>query len=188
MIPNYIISTNMQKALNFLILRPGKMCYEREIARGAEISYGSANHVLNQLYKKRLLQRKKEGRMCYYAIDISNPYLKEFKILCNMLLIEPLIERLRPYTRKIVLYGSWAKGLDEEDSDIDLFIITSDKAKVRSIIDKYSASSRLAHKEVQAVIDTPADLLGKDKREKVFRKEIEEGKVLWEKEIDEDNL
>jgi len=188
MIPEYIVSTNMQKALKFLMLHPGKMCYEREIARGAKISYGSANRILNQLYKNKILQRKKEGRMCYYAVDMTNPYLKEFKILCNMLLIEPLIEKLKPYTRKVVLYGSWARGLDEETSDIDLFIVTSNKEKIRSIIDRYSRSSKLGHREIQAVINTPAELLSQDKREKVFREELEGGRVLWEMEINEDNL
>lgn len=188
MIAEYLISTNAQKVLHFLLMYPGKMYYEREIARGANISYGSANKVLNQLYKKGLIQRKKEGRMCYYAIDTSSPDIKEFKILSNLLLIEPLVKRLKPYSHKIVLYGSWAQGTDTEASDIDLFIVTSDEDKVKSIVNKFSSSPKVANRKIQAVIFTPAELLDKDEREKVFRKEIEQGKVLWEKEINEDNL
>lgn len=188
MISEYLISTNAQKALHFLLLYPGKMCYEREIARGAKISYGSANKVLNQLYKKGLIQRRKEGRMCYYTIDTSNPDIKEFKILSNLLVIEPLIEKLKPYSHKIVLYGSWAQGTDTEASDIDLFIVTSDEDKVKSVVNKFSSSSKVANRKIQAVITTPADLLDQDEREKIFNKEVKQGKILWEKEINEDNL
>ena len=188
MFSEYLISTNVQKVLKFFLMHPEKRCYEREIARGAKISYGSANKVLNQLYKKEIIQRKNEGRMCYYAIDMSNPYIKEFKNLNNLLLLEPLVEKLKSYTRKIVLYGSWAKGRDAEDSDIDLFIITSEKDKVRSIISKFSYSKRLATRKIQAVINTPTELLNQDKREKIFMEEVKQGKILWEKEINEDNF
>ena len=188
MISKYLISTNAQKVLHFLLMRPGKICYEREIARGAKISYGSANKVLNQLYKKGLIQRKKEGRMCYYAIDTSTPDIKEFKILCNLLVIEPLIDKLKPYSHKIVLYGSWGRGADTEASDIDLFIIASDKEKVRLIVNKFSSSAKIAGRKIQAVITTAADLLEQDERERVFNEEVNRGKILWEREINEDNL
>ena len=188
MISEYLISSNPQKVLKYLLMHPGKNCYEREIARGTKISYGSANKVLNQFYKSGLIQRKAEGRMCYYSIDMSNPYIKEFKILSNLLLIEPLIERLKLYSHKIILYGSWAKGTDTETSDIDLYIVASNEKKAKSTITKYSYSHKIGNRKIQAVIDTPADLLEHDKREKVFKKEIEQGKILWEKEINEDNL
>ena len=188
MLSKYLIFTNPQKVLKFLVMHSGKPCYEREIARGTRISYGSANYVLNQLYKKGFVKRKVEGRMYYYSIDMSNPIIREFKILNNFFFIEPVIEKLKPYTRKIILYGSWASGTDIEKSDIDLFIISSDEDKVRSIINKYSYSNKVGNRKIQAIINTPADLLNRDKREKIFMAQVEQGKILWEKEIDEDNL
>lgn len=188
MVSEYLISNNVQKVLKFLLMHPGKMCYEREIARGAKISYGSANKLLNQLFKKGLIEKKKEGRMCYYAVDTTNPYIKEFKVLSNLLLIEPLVDKIKPYSHKIVLYGSWAKGVDTETSDIDIFIVTSDEDKVKAIVNKFSSSPKVANRKIQAVITSPTELLDQDEREKVLRKEIEQGKVLWEKEINEDNL
>ena len=127
MFSKHLVFTNPQKVLRFLLVYSGKLCYEREIARGARISYGSANYVLNQFYKQGLVQKKTEGRMCYYSIDISNPYIKEIKILNNLLLIEPLIEKLKSWAHKIILYGSWAQGTDTQESDIDIFVVTSDK-------------------------------------------------------------
>ncbi|MFH1868488.1 MAG: nucleotidyltransferase domain-containing protein [Candidatus Omnitrophota bacterium] len=188
MLSKYLISTNAQKVLGFLLINSSKACYEREVARGAKISYGSANHILNQLRRKGLIQRKTEGRMCYYSIDKSNPYLKELKNLGNILLVEPLVEKLKPYAHKVILYGSWAEGTDTEESDIDLFIVSSDEDKVKSIIDKHSYSNKTANRKIQAIISSPAALLSKDKRDKVFMDQVKRGKTLWEREIDEDNL
>lgn len=188
MISKQLISTHTQKVLQFLLMHPAKMCYEREIARGAKISYGSANKVLRQLSKEGLIEKKIEGRMCYYSLDATNPYIKEFKILSNLATLEPLIERLKQYARRIVLYGSWADGTDSEESDIDLFIVTSSKDKVMSIINKFSNSAQIANKKIQAILTTPTELLEQDEKGKVFAKEVEQGKVLWEKEINEDNF
>ncbi|MBU4487920.1 MAG: nucleotidyltransferase domain-containing protein [Candidatus Omnitrophica bacterium] len=188
MISNQLISTHAQKVLQFLLMHPAKIYYEREIARGTKISYGSANNVLRQLCKEGLIEKKSEGRMCYYSLDAANPYIREFKILSNLAILEPLVERLKPHTRRIILYGSWANGTDSEESDIDLFIVTSSEDKVRSIINKFSNSSRIVNRKIQAVITTLADLLDQDEKDKVFAKEVEQGKILWEKEINEDNL
>lgn len=188
MILEDVVFTNHQKVLMYLLLRPGKSCYEREIARNAKISYGSANQVLNYLYKKGILRRETRGRMCFYSIELSNPYIKELKILYNMILLEPLVEKLKPHTHKVVLYGSWANGTDTENSDIDIFIVTSGEEKVRSIIDKFSYSNKVGGRRIQAVIYGPEDLLKREEKERVFLSEVEKGRVLWEREINEDNL
>ncbi|MFH1504511.1 MAG: nucleotidyltransferase domain-containing protein [Candidatus Omnitrophota bacterium] len=188
MTTKYLISSNCQKILKYLLLNSGKSCYEREIARGSGVSYGSANRLLNDLYKKRIVERKIEGKMNYYTVASSNPYLQEFKILINLLLLEPLIEKLKPYTRKIVLFGSCTTGENTQESDIDLFILTTGEDIVRSIISKYSYSPKIANKKIQAIIESPADMAKTAKESKVFIEQVKKGKILWESEINEDYL
>lgn len=188
MISKYIFSSISQKILKYFVLNYGKACYEREIARGAEVSYGSANRVLNDLYKKGIITRKTEGNMKYYTLDLSNSYIQEFKILANMLLIEPLVEKLKNNTYKIVLFGSFSIGKDTQESDIDLFILTTEENKVREIIKKYSYSPKIANRKIQAIIQTPGDIMKKTEEDKVFMGQVDKGKILWEREINEDNL
>ncbi|MBU4346046.1 MAG: nucleotidyltransferase domain-containing protein [Candidatus Omnitrophica bacterium] len=126
--------------------------------------------------------------MCFYSIDESNPYLREFKVLSNLLLIEPLVEKLKRLSHKIILFGSWAEGADTEDSDIDLFIISSEKEKVLSVVNKFSYSAKLYNRKIQPIISRPEELLKKGKEERVFLEQVEKGKVLWEREINEDIL
>lgn len=188
MINKYVFSNISQKIIKYLLLNSGKACYEREIARGAGVSYGSANRILNILNEKGIVTRRAEGNMKYYTIDLFNPYLQEFKILTNMLFIEPLIEKLKAYTYKIVLFGSCAAGQDTQESDIDLFILTTEENIVRAIINKYSHSSKITNRKIQAIIETPADIIKKVDEDKVFMEQVNKGKILWEREINEDNL
>jgi len=188
MINPYLISTNHQKILSFFVLHPGASFYEREIARKAGLSPSSTHHVLARLYRAGVINRKPNGRMFFYSVDKANPYLKQFKVLTNLLLIEPLVEKLKGLSYRIVLFGSWAEGSDNEDSDIDLFIVSSEKEKVLSVINKFSYSAKLYNRKVQPIINAPEELLKKGKGERVFLEQVEKGKVLWEREINDDIL
>jgi len=184
----YLISTNHQKVLRFFVLHQGQPFYEREIARKTGLSPSSTHYVLTRLYRAKVINRKQNGRMYFYSVDKANPYLKEFKVLTNLLLIEPLVEKLKELSHKIVLFGSWAEGSDNEDSDIDLFIVSSEKEKVLSVVSKFSYSAKLYDRKVQPIINAPEELLKKGKEERVFLEQVEKGKVLWEREINDDIL
>ena len=126
--------------------------------------------------------------MFFYSVDKGNPYLREFKVLTNLLLIEPLVEKLKGLSHRIVLFGSWAEGSDNENSDIDLFIVSSEKEKVLSVVNKFSYSAKLYNRKVQPIINAPEELLKKGKEERIFLEQVEKGKVLWEREINDDIL
>ena len=185
---NFIIFTNHQKVLSFLAKFSDKESYEREIARKIGISYGSANKVLNDLYSNGLLKRRREGRMYFYSINKKNVMLKPFKILNNIILLQPLIKKLKRLTKKIVLYGSCAEGTDNSESDIDLFIISEQKRKALQIIKNYSFKKGFKDIKIQPVIQTPIELLESEKGDKEFLSLVREGIVLWEKQTDESRI
>ena len=154
----------------------------------AGLSPSSTHYVLARLYRAGVINRKQNGRMYFYSVDKTNPYLKEFKVLTNLLLIEPLVEKLKGLSRKIVLFGSWAQGSDNGDSDIDLFIVSSEREKVLSVVNKFSYSAKFYNRKVQPIINAPEDLMKRGKEERVFLEQVENGKVLWEREINDDIL
>lgn len=188
MITPYLIATNPQKILQYLLLNAGKTCYEREIARGAKISYGSANSILNEFHRHGLVARTTTGRMNYYTIDVSNPAIHEFKILVNIALLEPLVEKLKPLCEKIILFGSCATGTDTQASDIDLYVLTSDKDAVRTFINTFSNSATVANRKIQAIIESPVERLKSATGHSVFMNQVNQGKILWEKEINDTNF
>jgi predicted nucleotidyltransferase len=102
-----------------------------------------------------------------------------------------IVERLKPLNpEKIILFGSYAYGKPGEDSDIDLYVVTSDDFMPKT----WSEKSELHHKISNYLRDIiqayPTDLLVHTKKmyEKFrnlnssFYGEIEnKGIVLWEK-------
>jgi len=151
---NYFIFTNHQKALSFLAKFSDKEFYEREVAKNIGISNGSANKVLNDLFSNGLLARKQKGKMYFYRISLTNSILTQFKIFNSIALLHPLITELKESTRKIILYGSCAKGTETSTSDIDLFIISENRKRVLHIINRFS----LGHGFEEIKIDPRAGL------------------------------
>lgn len=181
MLHPYIISTNMQKVLSFLIKFSDQEFYEREVSRSLDISAGSANRALNGLFSSDVVKRRKEGKMFFYSVNSDNAAIPELKKVINLLLIEPLIEALKSISSRVVLYGSCAQGTDTSESDLDLFVVSNDKQNVSDTINGFEFPRGYEGIHIQAVIKTSVELLESGESERTFLSEIESGIKLWEK-------
>lgn len=170
-----IFFTNAQKILSFLIQNPDKEYFDRQISKLTGVSKAGANFALRDLAKEGLLVREKKGRMYFYKALSNIPGIRYLKILQNIISLNHLIEKLKRYSLKIILYGSAAKGENTSDSDIDVFIMTRDIEEVREIIFKDKLRERM-----QYVVHTPNDFIKSRKNSPVFYREVEKGIVLWE--------
>jgi len=184
----HIIATVNQKILSFLAKFSDKEFYERQIARKIGISYGSANRALNDLYSTGAIKRRREGKMCFYSVDTSSAAIIELKKLVNTTLVEPLIEKLKNISSRIVLYGSCAQGIDNSQSDLDLFIVSNDKEGVMEAISNFGFSQGFEDIHIQPVIKGPVELIEAGESEQTFIEEVEQGIVLWEKVANEPRL
>lgn len=181
----YLITTIDQKVLSLLAKYSDKEFYERQVARKLGIGYGSANRSLNELYSTGAIRRRQEGKMLFYSMDISNPAVVQFKKLINIALIEPLAEKLKSISNRIILYGSCAQGTDNSKSDLDLFVVSTRVKQVAKAIDIFSFHRGFEDIHIQPVIKNPADLLKAGEAEKAFLEEVEQGIILWERAADE---
>jgi len=188
MLKDFIVSTNHQRVLSFLSKFADDELHEREIARRIGISYGSANQTLNDLHSAGALERRRKGKMCFYRLNLRNPVIQEFKRLNILLLLEPLVQKLRKTVRKIVLFGSCAQGTDTAESDVDLFIVSEDREKVLQVVNSFSSGSGFQQIRIQPVIKTPLELLEMGNKSDVFLNQVRKGIILWEKVIDESKL
>jgi len=185
---NYFIFTNHQKALSFLAKFSDKEFYEREVAKNTGISNGSANKVLNDLFSNGLLARKQKGKMYFYRISLTNSILTQFKIFNSIALLHPLITELKENTKKIILYGSCAKGTETSASDIDLFIISENRKRVLHIINSFSLGQGFEEIKIEPVVYSPLELLKSEKNDKEFLSLVYEGILLWEKAVNESGV
>ena len=181
MLGTRIIATVNQRVLSLLAKFSDKELYERQIARRIGIGYGSANRALNELYSTGAIKRRQEGKMYFYSVDLSNPIVIEFKKLVNLMLIEPLAEKLKNISNRVVLYGSCAQGTDTSESDLDLFIVADNKEEVMEAVNSFRFPRGFEDTHIQVVVKTPVELLGAKDAEQAFIEEVERGIVLWER-------
>ncbi len=169
--------TNTLKILGYLVEHPGREFIEKEIQKATSISKGGVNSALRELAQKKLVQRKRRGRMYLYTTRVSNPFIRQLKVLKNIAQLWPLVKRIRTVSQEIILFGSWSRGENLKDSDIDLCVLTNSAEEVEQIVKKSSLRNKL-----QLIIRTPTGLAELEKQDPVFFKEIDRGLVLFSKE------
>jgi len=99
----------------------------RELARLLKKNHTSVRQHLNKLVKEGYLQKKEERGYSLYKSIINKKYLN-LKLYYNLekLRKSGIIESIDKYFEYplIVLFGSFSHAVDDEKSDIDLFILS----------------------------------------------------------------
>jgi len=117
--------------------------------------------------------------MKFYRLNLSNPVSREFKVLFNIMDLRQLIDDLKNYTERIILFGSGAEGKDARDSDLDLFILTSEPSVVRDVVRR--AQKKLLRHLSTIIVDAQGEIrLRRDERP--LYDNISKGRILSEKE------
>ena len=172
---NPFISTNAQKALDFLIQNPGKQFLANEIEKATKLSRAGVNLSLRSLADKKIVFREKKAKIYLYSVDHNNPVIKQLKVLRIVVFLQPLINKIKLSSQKIVLFGSCARGDNIANSDIDLFVLTNSPKIIEEKIKKSNSG-----KKIQSIIRNPTQFIKMKKEEAVFFEEIEHGITLWE--------
>ncbi len=170
-------ATNSLKVLSYLAEHPDKEFLNSEIQKATLASRAGIYFVLKELVRQNLVSETRRGRLIFYRITYDDCVIKQFKILKNVLALRPLVSKLKPSSRKILLYGSHSRGENDSSSDIDLFLVSKDPQAAKDAI-----SSIKAKQKIQAVIKTSSELTSFKETEKVFMQEVDRGIVLWEEE------
>ncbi|KKP80170.1 MAG: hypothetical protein A2271_03725 [Candidatus Moranbacteria bacterium RIFOXYA12_FULL_35_19] len=172
-------TTSQQKILAFICENVGEEFQEKEISKKTGVKKSAVNLALHLLVRNKLISHRKIGRSSLYRADVKNNLIREMKILLNILALEPLVEKLRLESIKIILFGSFASGTNKKDSDIDLFILTNNLKNVRKII-----NNSFFVEKIQLIAKTPIEMIKINKNKPLLFQEIEKGRVLWEKNED----
>ena len=172
------ITPTLLKILYLFHEDPMRELHEREVVRQARISKGSANKILRRLSEVGVLNREIRGRMVFYSLNIKNAVARQFKVLFNVYSLNSLVEEIKQDCKRIILFGSCSEGTDVKESDVDLFILTNEKNKIRLKISAY----RKAGKRIAPIIVDPNEFAKLRKEDKPLYDRILKGIVLWESE------
>lgn len=108
--------------------------YGRAIAKKFKLNQKTVSNALNDLEKQNILKFRTEGKNKYYFINKSNPVIKEIIQLAELSRklhflnkhkqLKNLFDKIEGKTDGIlVIFGSYAKGEENKDSDLDLLVI-----------------------------------------------------------------
>jgi len=168
-------ATNSLKVLSYIAENPGKEFLCSEIQKATSISKAGAYIALGELVKQNLVSKAKKGKILFYSIIYDDSAIRQFKVLKNVLVLRPLVTKLKPLSKKIVLYGSTGRGENDPSSDIDLFILSNEPEAV-----KKAMASIKTRQKIQSVIKTPSELSDFREKEKTYYAEVDRGIVLWQ--------
>lgn len=113
---------------------PNREFHIRELARILKINHMTAKKYLQQLEKEGFLLETDSKYVKNYRANIDNEKFREYKRFFNIqnLINSEFINLLdREFTYPtIVVFGSFEKGEDSVNSDIDIFILSETKKEL----------------------------------------------------------
>lgn len=159
-----------------------KGLHVREIAKSVNISPSAASYMTRHLEKRRILDHRMEGRNKKFFINSENPAAKSMiasaeierrnAVVEKHFIIRKIVSEVDFEGRMAVLFGSFAKGLENEGSDIDVLLLGSGKQAKK----KLEGLGKLYGKKIQIISMGREDFILREKRE--FVREVMKSHVV----------
>lgn len=135
--------------LSYCLRNPEKGCYASDIAKNLKLNQKTVSNYLNKLEKENLVKSKLEGRNKIFYLKLDDNHKskafiheieakKTLQFLSKHFKIKELLAEL-DIKAPFLIFGSYAKGLETKESDIDIFIAGDyNEKEVRKLSDLYS--------------------------------------------------
>jgi predicted nucleotidyltransferase len=148
-----------QRLLAQLIDTPRNRYHLRELARRAHTSAGTASRELQRLATDGLVVSEMEGRQRYFRVNTASPLYQPIRDLVRRTIGAPAVLRRHladvPGIERAMIFGSYADGRLNADSDVDVLIIgTPDRDTLTEALE--AAAGELA-REVNEVVMTEVE-------------------------------
>ena len=129
------------KVLELFIKNPREEYYLREAARILKMDPATVHRSLNLLLKEGLIKRERRKNLILYRANMENLSFRYIKIAYNLQWFKKkkLVETLKmelPGLSSVILYGSYANGENDEDSNIELLTISHTRKNLAPQIKK----------------------------------------------------
>ncbi len=158
------------KAIQELTSKPNKAFSVRGLASTAGISPAASRAALEYIKKKGIATFTVIGNTYQYKANLESALCRQWKILFNLDLladsglVENLVEKT-PNLQSVLLYGSFARGTNDEKSDIDILAIAFKAVKIDS-------GSEKIKREINLTVLSSADWKKKALLDRVFYENI----------------
>ncbi len=128
-------NTNIKEDIkDYFFVNPTVRLRVRQIEKTLKLPLPSVIRYCKELEKEGILKTLKTGNVVFYTADRINENFLLEKKLFNIKQVYKwgLVEHIRKelHNPTIVVFGSYTKGEDIENSDIDLYIETSSRKEI----------------------------------------------------------
>ncbi len=164
--------------MSYFYDEPNRWYHVREIARLAQINPTTASKYLEIHSRQQIVIKKEERGHVLFRANAEHPAYRDRKIFYNIKNIKEsgvieFLEKELHYPQAIVLFGSYSKGENDQNSDIDLFILANKKKNPDVTIYEKRLKSK-----IQLVIKTKDEFLVLQKENKNLVNSMLNGIIL----------
>jgi len=143
-----------EELLVLYFTNPSKKYYLRELERLLNFSVGNIRRELIKLESAGLFLSENKGNLLYYYLNQSYPLFDELKSIIFKTsgvpkMLQNILKKINGISQAFI-YGSFAKGEEKEDSDIDLLIIG--KVDEDELIEEINKLERKLQREINYAI------------------------------------
>ncbi|AFM27135.1 putative nucleotidyltransferase [Desulfomonile tiedjei DSM 6799] len=137
--------------LSLLFCHSDTSFYFREIERSVNMGRGAVQRELENLVNAGLVVRRKQGNHVYFQANPKSAIFPELRSLMVKTagIADILRQALAPLSERITfafIYGSFAKGTETADSDVDVLFVG--EAKLSEIVDLLMPAQQIMGREV----------------------------------------
>jgi len=171
------------KILRLMFKHEAKEFTEREIASMIGMSPNTVNLAILDLRKTNILKFKRIGRTNVVSVNKNSvlyPFLKDL-YRKEITLIKDIFEQISgslPRGDTAIIFGSFARGTEEYDSDLDLLVISKKKTKTEDAVYELLDSLLGSHSLVISPIIMGRAEFEKKKKMPYIKNALKEGKVV----------
>ncbi len=175
-------SATLGELLYRFVLEPEREYYQRELQRVTGAHLRQLQRDLERLQRSRLVASRTDGNRTYYRAIPAHPAFADLRaaIMKTMGLGNELSAALVGLGGAVTLafvYGSYARGDETADSDVDVLVVGS--ATRRDVASALAEVARSSGRELNPIIVSPADITRRRREHDHFITSVLAGPRIW---------
>ncbi|MBI4358484.1 MAG: nucleotidyltransferase domain-containing protein [Candidatus Omnitrophica bacterium] len=177
-------SKTRREILGFLFANPRKEFYLRDLARKLGFPAGNVRRELLKLVEEGVVTARREANLRYFKLNEGHPLFQELKSIIEKTV--GIFGRLKDMFAELggievaVIYGSFAKGEERGESDIDLLVVGSLKKSVEALLERKLANvEKSFQREINCTVFEPGDFARKVKDPANYLSEVIKQKRIF---------
>jgi len=134
-----LFTESYRRCLYWFFSYPNDALSLSDLAKNLRISKTNARQIVTDLIQKGFLLKEEIGKVWRISVNKDHFYNKTLKIAYNLdmvysalpIIIDEIVKKITPNYKSIILFGSYRRGDNDDKSDLDIAVETSENENVK---------------------------------------------------------